>query len=73
VQAQDLTALLIGDSDGLEVGDFVLAIGSPYRIGQTVTSGIISGLHRTNVGMENTRISSKPMQHLSGKFGRSAG
>jgi S1-C subfamily serine protease len=52
VQAQDLTALLIGDSDGLEVGDFVLAIGSPYRIGQTVTSGIISGLHRTNVGME---------------------
>jgi len=52
VQAQDLTALLIGDSDGLEVGDFVLAIGNPYRIGQTVTSGIISGLHRTNVGIE---------------------
>jgi S1-C subfamily serine protease len=49
VQAQDLTALSIGDSDRLEVGDFVLAIGNPYRIGQTVTSGIISGLHRRNV------------------------
>jgi S1-C subfamily serine protease len=52
VQAENLTALLIDDSDGLEVGDFVLAIGNPYRIGQTVTSGIISGLHRTNVGIE---------------------
>jgi len=51
-QAQNLTAMLIGDSDGVEVGDFVLAIGNPHRIGQTVTSGIISGLHRTNVGIE---------------------
>src|SRR5262249_43049138 len=51
VQAQNLTALPIGDSDGLEVGDFVLAIGNPYQIGQTVTSGIISGLHRRNVGI----------------------
>jgi S1-C subfamily serine protease len=52
VQAPDLTALPIGDSDGLEVGDFVLAIGNPYQVGQTVTSGIISGLHRTNVGIK---------------------
>jgi serine protease Do/serine protease DegQ len=52
VQAQDLTEMPIGDSDGLEVGDFVLAIGNPFQIGQTVTSGIISGLHRTNVGIE---------------------
>ncbi len=52
VQAQNLTALLIGDSDRLEVGDFVLAIGNPYQIGQTVTSGIVSGLHRRNVGIE---------------------
>jgi S1-C subfamily serine protease len=51
VQAQNLTALPIGDSDGLEVGDFVLAIGNPYQIGQTVTAGIISGLHRRNVGI----------------------
>ncbi len=52
VQAQNLTALPIGDSDALEVGDFVLAIGNPCQIGQTVTSGIISGLHRRNVGIE---------------------
>jgi S1-C subfamily serine protease len=52
VKAQDLVSLRMGDSDKLEVGDFVLAIGNPYQIGQTVTSGIISGLHRTNVGIE---------------------
>jgi len=52
VQAQDLTEMPIGNSDVLEVGDFVLAIGNPFRIGQTVTSGIVSGLHRTNVGIE---------------------
>jgi len=34
------------------VGDFVLAIGNPFLIGQTVTSGIVSGLNRTNVGLE---------------------
>ena len=41
-----------GDSRRLEVGDFVLAIGYPANIGQSVTSGIVSGLHRTNVGVE---------------------
>jgi len=52
VQAENLIALKMGDSDELEVGDFVLAIGNPYQIGQTVTSGIISGLHRKNLGIE---------------------
>jgi serine protease Do/serine protease DegQ len=56
VQVENLTALTIGDSDRLEVGDFVLAIGNSYRIGQTVTSGIISGLHRTNVGIEKYEV-----------------
>ena len=51
VQAEDLIPLKVGDSDELEVGDFVLAIGNPYRIGQTVSAGIISGLHRTNLGI----------------------
>jgi len=51
VQAQELSAIQIGNSDQLEVGDFVLAIGNPFQIGQTVTSGIISGLHRNNVGI----------------------
>jgi Do/DeqQ family serine protease len=42
-----LTAVPIGDSDRLQVGDFVLAIGNPFGLGQTVTSGIISALGRS--------------------------
>ncbi len=42
--------LQFGNSDTLEVGDLVLAIGNPFGIGQTVTSGIVSALARTNVG-----------------------
>ena len=47
-----LTAVPIGDSDRLQVGDFVLAIGNPFGLGQTVTSGIISALGRSNLGIE---------------------
>jgi Do/DeqQ family serine protease len=42
-----LTALPMGDSDRLQVGDFVLAVGNPFGLGQTVTSGIISALGRS--------------------------
>jgi Do/DeqQ family serine protease len=52
IPAENLTAIAVGDSDQVEVGDFVLAIGNPFLIGQTVTSGIVSGLNRTNVGIE---------------------
>jgi S1-C subfamily serine protease len=52
VEAQMLPAIPLGNSDHLEVGDFVLAIGNPFLIGQTVTSGIISALHRNNLGIE---------------------
>jgi len=52
VEAGDLTAMQFGDSDGLEVGESVLAIGNPLQLGQTVTSGIVSGLHRSNIGIE---------------------
>jgi Do/DeqQ family serine protease len=47
-----LTAVPIGDSDRLQVGDFVLAVGNPFGLGQTVTSGIISALGRTGLGIE---------------------
>ena len=52
IDGDNLTALSFGDSERLEVGDFVLAIGNPFGIGQTVTSGIVSALGRTglNVG-----------------------
>jgi serine protease DegQ len=51
VPAEDLTAISSGDSDQLRVGDFVLAVGNPFSLGQTVTSGIISGLHRS-IGLD---------------------
>lgn len=41
------------DSDSLEVGDLVLAIGDPFGVGQTVTSGIVSALARTQVGISD--------------------
>jgi Do/DeqQ family serine protease len=44
-------ALEFGDSDAIEVGDLVLAIGDPFGVGQTVTQGIVSALARTQVGI----------------------
>src|SRR6516164_967328 len=52
IKAENLTEIPFGDSDKLEVGDFVLAIGNPFGLGQTVTSGIISALGRTGLGIE---------------------
>src|SRR5690242_20994629 len=52
IPANSLTAVPIGDSDRLQVGDFVLAIGNPFGLGQTVTSGIISALGRSGLGIE---------------------
>ena len=43
--------LAIGDSDALEIGDLVLAIGNPFGVGQTTTSGIVSALARSHVGV----------------------
>src|SRR6202008_1399256 len=50
--ADNLTAVPLGNSDALQVGDFVLAIGNPFGLGQTVTSGIVSALGRTGLGIE---------------------
>ncbi len=46
-------ALPIGDSDALEVGDLVLAIGNPFGVGQTTTSGIVSALARSHIGISD--------------------
>jgi serine protease DegQ len=51
VEATGLTEAAFAESDGPEVGDFVLAIGHPLPLGQTVSAGIVSGLHRANVGL----------------------
>ena len=48
-----LPHIALSDSDELEVGDLVLAIGNPFGVGKTVTSGIVSGLARTQVGISD--------------------
>src|SRR5262249_33184675 len=50
---KDFPYLSFDDSDALEVGDIVLAIGNPFGVGQTVTSGIVSALARTRVGISD--------------------
>jgi Do/DeqQ family serine protease len=50
-QNERFPALQFADSDALEVGDVVLAIGNPFAVGQTVTHGIVSALARTEVGI----------------------
>ena len=52
IDPTDLTALDLGDSDRLQVGDYVLAIGNPFGLGQTVTSGIVSALGRSGLNIE---------------------
>jgi serine protease Do/serine protease DegQ len=52
VQGQKLTEARWGDSDAMQVGDFVIAIGNPFGIGQTATSGIVSALGRSGLSVE---------------------
>jgi serine protease Do len=56
VKGEQLPFLELRDSDELEVGDLVLAIGNPFGVGQTVTSGIVSALARTAVGISDFRF-----------------
>ena len=51
--ATDLEVLQLGDSEALQVGDLVLAVGNPFGVGQTVTQGIVSALARTQVGVSD--------------------
>ncbi len=53
IDAKDLVPMPLGNSDALEVGDTVLAIGNPFGIGQTVTSGIVSATGRGGLGIED--------------------
>ncbi len=53
VEAKNLTEIKTANSDKLRVGDFVVAIGNPFGLGQTVTSGIVSALGRSGLGIES--------------------
>ena len=53
IDAKDLPAVPMADSDKVEVGDVVLAIGNPFGVGQTVTTGIVSATGRGNLGIED--------------------
>ncbi len=52
VEAKDLPAVTFADSDRIEVGDRVLAVGNPFGIGQTVTSGMVGALGRASLGLD---------------------
>ncbi|WP_101047724.1 S1C family serine protease [Macromonas nakdongensis] len=51
IELPDLPVILLGQSEQLQVGDVVLAIGNPFGVGQTVTSGIVSALERSQLGI----------------------
>ncbi len=72
--ARDLPSLALRDSDSVEVGELALAIGNPFGVGQTVSSGIISGLARSGAGRGRGAWLFHPDRctDQSGKFGRRA-
>src|SRR5512135_62946 len=51
IDARDLPAITFAEPDSLKVGDWVLAVGNPFGVGQTVTAGIVSALGRTHLGI----------------------
>jgi len=53
IEARNLQAITFTDSDQLQVGDMVLAVGNPFNLGQTVTMGMVSAINRGNIGIED--------------------
>jgi len=53
IDASGLTAIVVGDSSKVQIGDYALAVGDPFGVGKTVTMGIVSATGRTNLGIED--------------------
>ena len=53
IDASNLPTIVVGDSSKVQVGDYALAVGNPFGVGQTVTMGIVSATGRTNLGIED--------------------
>lgn len=53
IEAEDLRELKLADSEQLESGDFVIAVGNPFGLGHSVTTGVVSALGRSGLGIEN--------------------
>ena len=53
IDAEALTALPLGNSDELQIGDYVVAIGNPFGLGQTITAGIVSAVGRSGLSLES--------------------
>jgi serine protease Do len=62
IDATDLPAVVIGDSDGLQVGDWVVALGYPLQLGATATAGIVSALGRSIGILAQSREASAPLE-----------
>ena len=74
VAADNLPTVPLADSDKVEVGDVVLAIGNPFGVGQTVTKGIVSATERAGMGIEDLRrLHPDRRGHQSRQFRRRAG
>ena len=64
IEEDNLAEVKLADSNSLEVGDFVVAIGNPFGIGQTVTTGVVSALGRTGLGIEQSWYRGSPQHPL---------
>jgi len=62
VEPKNLVEIAIGDSDEVEVGDFVIAIGNPFGLGNTVTSGIVSAVGRTGISQNSIGPNAAPIE-----------
>jgi len=73
IDARDLAQIEFGDSDAVRVGDFVVAIGNPFGLSHTVTSGIVSGLGRSNISPDQDAYESFIQTDASINPGNSGG